>query len=46
MAFTLLVQQEFHPNGRRDPTKNAASKLAQAATDAWQQICQTYLKEW
>ena len=49
-ATSVEVQQEFHPNGRRNhaytPTQDAATKPAQVATDAWQQICQTYLKEW
>jgi hypothetical protein len=48
-AKSFEVQQEFHPNGRRNhaykPTQDAATKPA-PAQDAWQQICQLYLKEW
>jgi hypothetical protein len=43
------VQQEFHPNGRRNhsytPPENAAKKPAEAP-DAWQEICQLHLKQW
>jgi hypothetical protein len=49
-AKSVEVQQEFHPNGRRNhaytPTQDAATKPARAATDAWQQTCQLHLKEW
>jgi hypothetical protein len=46
---SVEVQQEFHPNGRRNhaykPTQDAAAKSA-PAPDAWQQICQLHLKQW
>jgi hypothetical protein len=46
---SVEVQQEFHPNGRRNhaykPTQDAATKPA-PAPDAWQEICQLHLKEW
>ncbi len=48
-AKSVEVQQEFHPNGRRNhaykPTPDAATK-AVPAPDAWQEICQLHLKEW
>jgi hypothetical protein len=48
-AKSVEVQQEFHPNGRRNhaykPTQDAAAKSA-PAPDAWQQICQLHLKQW
>ena len=48
-AKSVEVQQEFHPNGRRNhaytPPQDAATKPA-PAPDAWQQICQLYLKQW
>jgi len=48
-AKSVEVQQEFHPNGRRNhtykPTPDGAAKPA-PAPDAWQQICQLHLKEW
>jgi len=48
-AKSVEVQQEFHPNGRRNhaykPTQDVAARPA-AAPDAWQEICQLYLKQW
>ena len=48
-AKSVEVQQEFHPSGRRNhaykPTPDGAAKPA-PAPDAWQQICQLYLKQW
>jgi hypothetical protein len=48
-AKSVEVQQEFHPNGRRNhaykPTQDAAAKPA-PAPDAWQEICQLHLKQW
>ena len=48
-AKSVEVQQEFHPNGRRNhaykPTQDAATKPT-PAPDAWKEICQLHLKEW
>src|ERR1700733_12559636 len=48
-AKSVEVQQEFHPNGRRNhaykPTQDASAKSA-PAPDAWQEICQLHLREW
>jgi hypothetical protein len=48
-AKSVEVQQEFHPNGRRNhaykPPQDAATKAA-PAPDAWQHICQLHLKQW
>jgi hypothetical protein len=48
-AKSVEVQQEFHPNGRRNhsyvPPENAAKKLAEAP-DAWQEIIDLHMKEW
>ncbi len=42
--------QQQYVNGRKNhayvPPEEAAKKVAAAAPDAWQQICQLHLKEW
>ena len=44
------VQQEFHPNGRRNhaytPPEDAAKKVAAQPVDAWQEIINLQMREW